>query len=518
MPGSFDFGQLFEHSPNAYMVLDRELRFVAANRAYLKVTSMRLESLLGHRVFDVFPDRPGEATEGVRAVQESFARVLATGQPDVLALIPYCLPRHLPDGSVVPEEHFWSATHTPLSDERGEVRFILQHRVDVTELQQLREAARTRAEAAERRQRFLAEAIPQQVWTAAPDGRLDFVSDRVADYFGTSREQILGDGWQHVIHPDDLPSAVAAWTRALQTGEEYEAQFRLRRHDGAYRWHLGRARPMRDHRGAVVQWYGTNTDIDEGRRARDELEERAKFEQQLIGIVSHDLRNPLSAIGVAASLLLRRGNLDDQQGKTIGRMVSLVERTGRMIRDFLDFTQARSAGFIPIAPAPADLRQIVREVVDEVHLSHPEREVVVEHRGEATGRWDPDRLAQVVGNLVANAFQHSQPPAVVRVSTRVEGQSAELEVQNDGPPIPEADLKKLFAPFQRGEGARATSARSVGLGLYITFAIVAAHGGRIEVDSSAERGTRFIVRLPREVAPRPGSGDTLRNSDVRPAG
>ena len=670
MPGNVDFGQFFEHSPNAYMVVDRELCFVAANRAYLEVTGAALESLLGRPVFEIFPDQPGgEPSDNLRAVRESFARVLATGQPDVLALVPYRVPRRLPDGSLLEEERFWSATHSPISDERGEVRYILQHTVDVTELQQreesgrdgslpqleqgvlgrarrvqqasralteergllrqlfeqapgfvcflrgpghvfelanasyqqlvghrpilgkpLREAlpeveaqgfvelldrvsrtgvpfvgrgvkvlvqqapggaleerfldfvyqpitgaggevsgifvqgiditaqlraeeergalleaeraARARAEAAERQHRFLAEAIPQQVWTALPDGRLDFVSERVADYFGTSQEQILGDGWQHVIHPDDLPDAVAAWTHALRTGEEYEVQFRLRRHDGVHRWHLGRARPMRDHRGDIVRWYGTNTDIDEARRARDELEERAKFEQQLIGIVSHDLRNPLSAIGVAAALLLRRGNLDDQQGKTVGRMVSLVERTGRMIRDFLDFTQARSAGYIPIEPSSANLREITREVVDEVHLSHPDREVVVEHRGDSTGRWDPDRIAQVVGNLVANAFQHSRAPALVRVTSKIEGGSAEIEVQNDGPPIPEADLKRLFTPFQRGEGARATTTRSVGLGLYITFAIVAAHGGRIEVESSAARGTRFTVRLPREVSQR----------------
>ena len=678
MPGSIDFGQLFEHSPNAYMVLDRELRFVAANRAYLEVTSSRLDALLGRHVFDVFPDRsddPGRENE--RVLRESFARVLESGKPHVIALIRYRVPRALPDGTVVDADRFWSATHSPLADEHGQVRYLVQHTVDVTELQQLKaaaippeshstpppqleqgvlgrarqvqrvnevlseerellrqlfaqapgfvcflrgpdhlfelanpayekllghrnflgktvreavpeaegqgfcelldrvyqtgvpyvghgvkilleqspgappeerfldfvyqpitdasrrvagifvqgsditaqmraeseraalleaeRAARARAEAAEKQQRFLAEAIPQQVWTAAPDGRLDFVSERVVDYFGTSREQILGDGWQGVIHPEDLPRAIAVWTRALHTGEEYEVQFRLRRYDGAWRWHLARARPMRDHRGAIVRWYGTNTDVDEGTRARDELEERARFEQQLIGIVSHDLRNPLNAIGVAAALLLRRGNLDDQQGKTVGRMVSLVERTGRMIRDFLDFTQARSAGYIPVEPARANLREITREVVDEVHLSHPDREVVVEHHGEDTGRWDPDRIAQVVGNLVANAFQHSQPPALVRVSSKVEEERAEIVVQNDGPPIPEADLKRLFAPFQRGEGARATTTRSVGLGLYITFAIVAAHGGNIEVESSAGRGTRFTVRLPRE-SPGPTAG------------
>ena len=522
MPGSFDFGRLFEHSPNTYDALAEErgllrqlfeqapgfvcfLRgrdhvFELANASYQQLTGHR--QILGKTVREALPEVEAQG------FIELLDRVYQTGIPFVGRAAKVLL-QQAPGAAV--EERFVDFIYQPITNADGEVAGTFVQGIDITAQKRAEEertalleaerAARARAEAAEMQHRFLAEAIPQQVWTSAPDGKLDFVSERVVDYFGTSRERILGDGWQHVIHPDDLPAAVDAWTHALQTGGEYEVQFRLRRQDGVYRWHLGRARPMRDHRGAIVKWYGTNTDIDEGRRARDELEERARFEQQLIGIVSHDLRNPLSAIGVAASLLLRRGNLDERQGKTVGRMVSLVERTGRMIRDFLDFTQARSAGFIPIEPAPANLRDITREVVDEVHLSHPEREVVVEHRGEATGRWDPDRVAQVVGNLVSNAFQHSQPPSAVRVSSRIEGASAEIEVQNDGPAIPEADLKRLFAPFQRGEGARATSARSVGLGLYISDAIVTAHGGCIEVQSSAEKGTRFIVRLPREVAP-----------------
>lgn len=115
----------------------------------------------------------------------------------------------------------------------------------------------------EARYRFLAEAIPVQIWTARPDGSLDYVTRRVADYFGLSTEQLLADGWQNVVHPDDLPSAVERWTHSLSTGEPYEVEFRLRGADGVFRWHLARALAQRDDAGRVVKWYGTNTLIED---------------------------------------------------------------------------------------------------------------------------------------------------------------------------------------------------------------------------------------------------------------
>ena len=134
------------------------------------------------------------------------------------------------------------------------------------ELRAQAEGAREALRASEARYRFLAEAIPVQIWTATPDGALDYVTQRVADYFGLTPEQVLGEGWQHVIHPDDLPQAVERWTHALTTGEPYEVEFRLRDVNGNYRWHIARALPQRDESGKVVHWFGTNTDIEEQKR------------------------------------------------------------------------------------------------------------------------------------------------------------------------------------------------------------------------------------------------------------
>ena len=125
--------------------------------------------------------------------------------------------------------------------------------------------AREALKASEARYRFLAEAIPVHVWTSRPDGALDYVTDRVARYFGIPAEQLLVEGWRNVVHPDDLAMVAERWTTALASGERYEVEFRLRRYDGEYRWFLGRALPQRDAEGSIVAWVGTNTDIHDQR-------------------------------------------------------------------------------------------------------------------------------------------------------------------------------------------------------------------------------------------------------------
>jgi PAS domain S-box-containing protein len=660
-----NFERLFQQSPNPYMLLDRDLRYVAANDAYVRVTGTRLEDLLGRTVFEVFPNDPSNPNNNsVQLLRRSLERAIETGEPDALAFIPYRVPRQAGDGTEL-TDRYWSATHTPILDDRGQVAFVLQHTVDVTEIHELQQvagsasperaiaesgilgrarhvqeanvlldverrhlrelfeqapgfmcflrgeehvyeiantaylqlvghrdiigktvrdalpelagqgfyellddvyatgraftgsgmrvvlhreadaapeeayldfvyqpirdlagrvsgifvqghditqqkrqaaeraellererAAREAAEAAEERQRFLAESIPQQVWTALPNGDLDFVNQRVTDYFGATRDALLGTGWHTFVHPDDAARCLAQWQQSLQTGDAYEVEFRLRRADGVYRWHLARALALR-HTGQVVKWFGTNTDMDDLTRAREELQARAELDQQMIGIVSHDLRNPLNAIGMATALLLRRGQLDEQQGKIVTRIVSSTERAGRLIRDFLDFTGVRVSGGIPVSPSRANIREIARQVFEEVHLAYADRTATVQHAGEEWGEWDGDRLAQLIGNLLANAFQHGPPNGAVSLSTRGDDQAVVIDVHNDGDPIPEEDRARLFEPFQRGTQSGGRSDRSVGLGLFIANEIAKSHGGSIEVRSTAPDGTTFSVQLPR---------------------
>lgn len=180
-------------------------------------------------------------------------------------------------GNPVPVDY----TSIPIKDGRAVAGVVITFR-DISDQQRaeeqslrLRNEREARAEAdrarealraSDERYRFLAEAIPVQIWTARPDGSLDYVTQRVADYFGKTSDALLLEGWKDVVHPDDLPDVGARWMHSLSTGEPYTVEFRLRGADGEYRWHLGRALAQFNEEGAVVRWFGTNTEIEAQKR------------------------------------------------------------------------------------------------------------------------------------------------------------------------------------------------------------------------------------------------------------
>jgi two-component system sensor histidine kinase/response regulator len=217
-------------------------------------------------------------------------------------------------------------------------------------------------------------------------------------------------------------------------------------------------------------------------------EEANRLKDKYIGILGHDLRNPLSAIANSAHLLLRAGDLPERHRKSATRILRAADRMGNMIRDVLDFTRGHLGGGIPVEPTAGSLADICSRVVDETKAVHPEREINFASRGDVSGSWDTSRLEQVVSNLVGNAVRHGQ--GRINVETVGEAEEIVLRVQNGGPPIPAADLPTIFEPFRRGpETPRASE--GLGLGLYIVREIVRAHGGTVQVASSADEGTTF---------------------------
>jgi signal transduction histidine kinase len=256
--------------------------------------------------------------------------------------------------------------------------------------------------------------------------------------------------------------------------------------------------PLRDAAGATVGLIGAATVITEQKRAQEELSRTLAFREQLMGILGHDLRNPLSAVRVLASLLSRREDLP----ASVRQSISDIERAGQrmleMIGTLLDFTESRFTERLPIAPEPTDIHETCRSVVEELLAAERDRAIELELRGDGRGVWDPARMAQVVSNLVANALKHGSVNAPVRVSVGGDDDEVVLKVANQGPAIPPELVAVLFEPFCRGPGPRDGSrARGLGLGLYIARQIVNAHGGDIGVESTAAQGTTFTVTLPR---------------------
>jgi sigma-B regulation protein RsbU (phosphoserine phosphatase) len=234
-------------------------------------------------------------------------------------------------------------------------------------------------------------------------------------------------------------------------------------------------------------------------RQRAEAVDRALFAEQMIGIVSHDLRNPLSAIQMSAHVL-GRGDLNEQQSRVLERLHASTRRVGRLISDLLDFTQARVGQGLKTAPKELDLHALVEECVDELTLSFPATSLIHRRIGQGRCRADSDRLAQLIGNLVANAMTYGSPGRPVTVTSAVESSGFSIAVHNDGNPVPAALLPSIFEPMSRGEQIP-SSTRSVGLGLFIVREIARAHHGEVEVTSSLETGTTFTMHAP--TAPMP---------------
>ena len=230
--------------------------------------------------------------------------------------------------------------------------------------------------------------------------------------------------------------------------------------------------------------------VEEERR---KLEAAAEFEQKLLGIVSHDLRNPLASVRLGLETMRRRG-LPPEHVRALERMERSTERMQAIIAELLDVTRIRQGHGLPLTPEPVTLDAVVTRALDgipEDQLGRVQRVSAV----QPTGMWDPERLAQAVGNLVGNALQHGEPGGPVTIRIGVEAERAEISVHNHGPPIPPEVLPSIFEPFQRGLRPGALDG-SIGLGLYIVRQVARSHGGEVRVRSVEGEGTTFTLELP----------------------
>ncbi len=219
----------------------------------------------------------------------------------------------------------------------------------------------------------------------------------------------------------------------------------------------------------------------------------------LLAAVAHDLRNPLGSIIMLAQLLSRVG-LDSKHLVAASRIVASGQKMSKLVDDLLDFTRIHLGSGFPISLAPANIALIGQHVVNEIRVAHPDRTVQFDAAGATEGAWDAVRIEQALANLLANALQHGSRTEAVSVRIEGEPDRVIVSVHNQGNPIAPEQIPHIFEPLVRLAHAGANGGRrsaNFGLGLYIARQIVTAHGGSIDVHSSAEEGTRFVLRLPR---------------------
>jgi signal transduction histidine kinase len=231
---------------------------------------------------------------------------------------------------------------------------------------------------------------------------------------------------------------------------------------------------------------------------RDVTERRRTQEVQahLLGITGHDLRTPISVVRVSVDVALRDAQLSERNRRVLERAAGAAARMSRLVNDLLDYSRARLGKGIPIAPRPSDLDAICRDIIEEVSSANGGRRIAYHPGADGAGEWDPDRIGQVLSNLLTNAVRYSPEDAAVSVAWHALGDRRVISVHNEGPPIDQALLANLFEPFERG---RSAASGGTGLGLFIVREIVRAHGGSVAVASDARDGTTFSVSLPARV-------------------
>jgi PAS domain S-box-containing protein len=383
---------------------------------------------------------------------------------------------------------------------------------------------RSRAEEALResaeRFRFLAESMPQKIFTAKPNGEVDYINQQWTDFTGLSFEQVRDWGWVQLVHPEDVEENVRRWKHSVATQEPFYLEHRFRRADGAYRWHVTRAVPMRDAEGKTIMWIGSNTEIEEVRQAKEAAERASRSKDEFLATLSHELRTPLTPVLLMASALRKDEDLPLEVREQLGMMQRNVELEARLIDDLLDLTRI-ARGKLQLRAEPCDVHALVALSLEMVRGEATRKKQTLEvdlvaRRSQLTG--DPARLQQVFWNLLNNAVKFTPEAGRVTLRSRDFGGALALEISDTGIGIEAEALDRIFQSFE--QGPRTTGRHrfgGLGLGLAISKAIVDRHGGNIQAHSAGVgTGSVFRVELParenvvtENIAPgtEPGNGE-----------
>jgi PAS domain S-box-containing protein len=376
-----------------------------------------------------------------------------------------------------------------------------------------REQAETSLRESEQRFRLLGEGILDQVWTANPVGQLDYVNGRTLRYFGRTLAEGMKQGWQDVVHPEDLPVCAEHWTRSLQTGENYEVEFRLRRADGTYRWHLARATAGRDPDGQIIKWFGTNTDIDDRKQAEEALrqsEEQLRQSQKmesigtLAGGVAHDFNNLLTIILGNTQLALSRLEPQSPTRQSLVEIEKAGNRAATLTRQMLTFSR-----FQRLELRTINLNDTINEIMKLVQrIIGADVEVRFNMAGNLSPVFaDPAQIEQVVMNLAVNARDAMSGGGLLVIATDNiildenychlypdchPGSYTQLTVSDTGTGMSAQTKERIFEPFFTTKEA----GKGTGLGLSMVYGIVKQHDGLIQVSSELGHGTTFKIYLP----------------------
>lgn len=543
-------GALFESAPGSYVVLlPDDFTVVAASKAYLADTMTKRGAIINRSLFEVFPDddENGATAEIMPAVRRSLERVRDTHAAHIITAD--CYPARCPWSTPESDMRLSRIINSPVFSASGKLIFII-HRIqqlapflfaqgqktkpdDVRQwidareqLLHLEQALRSYDHCCtndgERTQerlrkseaetwpgaaqfRELANSMPDKILTARPNGEIDYFNRRWIDFTGLPSRDLDHADWPQLVHPDDVAENIRAWKHCVASGEFFEFEHRVRRADGAWRWHISHANPMRNGDGRIVAWIASSTEIDAMKRVQAEAEEANRAKDQFLATLSHELRMPLTPVLMCAAALERETALQPRYRKQLGMMRRHVELEARLIDDLFDVSRI-SRGKLTLNVEKADIHEILRQtyqiVRSDARAKNSDLRLAL-HAAEHHVLGDSDRLHQVCWNLIKNAIKFTPSGGQVSIVTSnpLAGR-VRLEVIDNGIGIDPAFLGSVFQAFRQASGPERRTTGGLGLGMSISKAIVELHGGMIDVRSEGPgKGTtvtvEFTTTLPR---------------------
>jgi PAS domain S-box-containing protein len=403
----------------------------------------------------------------------------------------YRMRRH--DGSY----RWFMSRAMPLKNAEGEVVKWYGFSADIHEQKQ------NRTQLAERAQelQLLNQMIPQIVWATKPNGDHEYFNQRWFEYTGLSYSQSKDQGWSTILHPDDYDRTLTAWTHCLRTGDPYQIEYRFKRHDGVYRWFIGRATPQRNAEGHIVKWFGTCTDIHDQKQQSEtlarknyELNQINAYLDQFVHTAAHDLRSPVANMKLLYEMLQKEES-PQKRSKLFDTFKPLLNRLDNTIIGLVEIVQMQE-GHSSLRVQEVDPVQVVREVKEELatNLETVQATLTENIILDKPLYYLKPYLLSIVRNLLSNAikYRHHDRALHIHLQGAWQGRYYLLQVQDNGIGIDlQRNNKNLFKPFKR----LTQQAEGLGIGLHMVQNMVSKNGGHIEVISEPGKGTTFSIFL-----------------------
>ncbi|MBC7888858.1 MAG: response regulator [Ferruginibacter sp.] len=480
------------------IILDKNLRVKSANQSFYRNFMVSESETEGRQLFEL-----GNRQWDIPELRTMLVNII----PDKERFSDYEVTQSFPNIG----QRIMLLNAREMKEEAGNEKLILLAIEDITE----KRVAEGKLIESEKKFRNLADFIPQIIWTAQPDGNLDYYNRQWYSFTGFDEGQV-DQGWIPLLHEEDRQRGIAAWYQSVKTGEPYQVEYRFKdQQTGGFRWFLAKASPIEDQDGRITKWFGSFTDIHEQKIAEDELlkakdlaelsaktaGEAVRSKQQFLSNMSHEIRTPMNSI-IGFTRVLLRTPITDQQREYLNAIQISGDVLIVLINDILDLAKV-DAGKMTFEKIPFKLADTVSSMLHLFEIKMQEKNIELITQFDPlipeVLSGDPLRLHQVILNLMSNAVKFTNKGKITvgvrMLSEDEEKVEIECSIADTGIGIPEDKLHLIFDNFQQAYTDSTRIFGGTGLGLSIVKKLVEAQGGMIQVKSKLKFGSVFTFTL-----------------------